>query len=116
MELFFILILVAVYVVVFVVKTLSSKADDVKGTPVMGDVFPKIEVYNESVNEYKPKEPVQQAVSRKKEPLRPARRVVVEKQPETTEKVADEDKSISLKKKSEARRAFIHAEILNRKY
>ena len=67
MELVFVLVVVAVYVVLFVVRSLSSKAADVKGTPVLGDSFPVIEVYNERREGYKGNEHVQATVSKRKQ-------------------------------------------------
>lgn len=116
MEMVFVLVVVAVYVVLFVVRSLGSKAADVKGTPILGDSFPTIEVYNERSEEYKEKERVQVTAPKRKEQVKPAKHVAVEKQPVTSAPVVEEGKPFSLKKRSEARRAFIHAEIMNRKY
>lgn len=116
MELVFVLVVVAVYVVLFVVRSLSSKAADVKGTPVLGDSFPVIEVYNERREGYKGNEHVQATVSKRKQQATPVKHVAVEKQPIESPLVVEEKKPFSLKKRSEARRAFIHAEIMNRKY
>ena len=116
-EIVYLLILVGVYSVVFVVKQLTAKHDDVKGTPLGGEVFPRVEMYNPATSEVhdeymvhpKPQDvPKPAAVNEKKyTPITTA-----------TELTANENdkEKISLKSRSEAKRAFIHAEILKRKY
>lgn len=107
-------VVVAIYAVAYVVKSLMSGNVDVKGTPVMGEAFPKIDVYNGFNDDTKEQQIVQPAEMKSKKPLNTSnnfigeKTVVVEKE--------KKEKHFSLKKRSDARRAFIHAEILNRKY
>ena len=115
----YVVILVALYIVISALRSLKSKNSDVQGAPINGEIFPKIDVYNQM----EPQEsyecignPGPAAVKSK-----PKKKIVQEKiskiaaTPETvTDK--DETKKILLKSRSEARRAFIHSEILKRKY
>ena len=111
----FLFVLVAVYMVVFVLRGMMSKHADVKGTPVTSEVFPKIEVYNpiESDNNEASGNSKVVGTSKKKVVLRNESSVV--ETPQAVSKKEDKVK-ILLKSRSEAKRAFIHAEILNRKY
>ena len=120
-EIVYLLILAGVYSVVFVVKQLAAKHDDVKGTPVGGEVFPRVEVYNPSESEVYDECPVCPKPLDVPEPA--VKQVAVHKtkyspiaavQEATSDKT--EKEKISLKSRSEAKRAFIHAEILKRKY
>lgn len=115
------LIILGAYSVYFVIKSLKSKHNDVKGTPLEGEVFPGIEVYNqkefgnnEDSSNMPSVEQVSKPVAKKNIVEEKARKAVAG----TAQIVGDKDDkaSISLKKRSEAKRAFIHAEILNRKY
>lgn len=111
------IILVVGYSVVFVVKSLLSDHSDVKGTPVGGEVFPKIDIYNREVSD----ECVEKRITSVTKPD------VKKKQSKSVESMGESPVSDvavekgnkvnnSLRNRSEAKRAFIHAEILNRKY
>lgn len=120
-EIVYLLILVGVYSVVFVVKQLTAKHNDVKGTPVGGEVFPNIEVYNsEEPEEQKAYPAYQKPQDTPKPTVKPDAAHEKKYTPITTatELTANENdkEKISLKSRSEAKRAFIHAEILKRKY
>ena len=120
-EIVYLLVLAGVYLVIFVVKQLVAKHDDVKGTPIGGEVFPRVEVYNPGDLEVydectvcpKPQgvpEPAVKSATVHEKKYSP----VVATQEIVAEKSAKE--KISLKSRSEAKRAFIYAEILKRKY
>ena len=121
----FAIILVVGYSVVSVVKSLLSDHSDVKGTPVSGEVFPKIdgevfpkiEIYNTEEPDVYVEKPVTQAAKpdvKKKVSKKVEGKGIPAVQEVTVEK--EDKEKISLKNRSEAKRAFIHAEILNRKY
>lgn len=115
------LVVVAIYVVVFVFRSLRSTHSDVQGTPINSEAFPKIDIFN-------PMEPENGDVSLENrnttEPTKAVAKRNVAKEkgykaivaaPEFPA-VKQEQEKISLKNRSEAKRAFIHAEIFNRKY
>ena len=111
------LIILGAYSVYFVIKSLKSKHNDVKGIPLEGEVFPGIDVYNQK--EFGNYEDSSNMHSVEQVPKPVAKKnIVEEKARKVAQIVGDKDDkvSISLKKRSEAKRAFIHAEILNRKY
>lgn len=112
-----IVVLVAIYSVVFVVKSLASKSADVKGTPFTGEVFPTIDILKP--DSHAGHEPImkENIVDHKRVSAksRTSKEVTVEKPNENAAQQVSR-KGISLKFKSEAKRAFIYTEILNRKY
>ncbi len=117
----YLIVLLGVYSVVFVVKQLTAKHDDVKGTPLGGEVFPNIEVYNsEEPEEQKAYPAYQKPQDTPKPTVKPDAAHEKKYTPiATATELLTEEKSkekISLKSRSEAKRAFIHAEILKRKY
>lgn len=111
------IILVVGYSVVSVVKSLLSDHSDVKGTPVSGEVFPKIDIYNSEEPDVYIEKPVTQAAKPdvKKKVLKKVESRGATTASEVTVETENKEK-ISLRNRSEAKRAFIHAEILNRKY
>ena len=115
------LIAAGAYSIYFVVKSLKSTHDDVKGTPIGGEVFPTIKMYTPDTQTYEENFKTPDTDTN----LKPAARKshIEDKKsykaaqatpPADTEK--EESSKISLKNRSEAKRAFIHAEIFNRKY
>ena len=111
------IILLVGYSVVSVVKSLLSDHSDVKGTPVSGEVFPKIEIYNTEEPDVYIEKPVTQATKPdvKKKVSKKVEGKGVPAVQEVTVETENKEK-VSLRNRSEAKRAFIHAEILNRKY
>lgn len=114
-----ILVVAGGYAIFFVLRTLLSDHVDVKGTPVGGEVFPRIEIYNPNSADVGAETDVVDKTVRKS-PFPKSRAVMDDKRNVKDENVELPDKEkeekVSLKNRSEARRAFIHAEILNRKY
>ena len=114
------LILLAVYFIVYVVKHIMKEHPDVKGTPVGNDTFPEpngswFDVYEENTEE---KAAVNKSVKKTVVPIKTAEKNKQKAVPESTVVDAGNDKVLktSLRNRSEAKRAFIHAEIFNRKY
>ena len=116
------LIAIGAYTIYFVIKSLKSNHSDVKGTPIGGEVFPEVKMYNNP--ELKTFEEYPESTKTKithKTDIR--KRVVLEKSsnsgadvPTSDDEKKDNATKISLKNRSEAKRAFIHAEIFNKKY
>lgn len=115
------LIIIGAYLVYYVIKSLISNHSDVKGTPIGGEVFPGIDIYNQTdsdtTDEYSGGTKTE-SINRKV-----TKRATVKEKPHKTVPVTqeatdirDEKAGISLKSRSEAKRAFIYAEILKRKY
>lgn len=111
----FLIVLIIGYSVIFVVKSLVSNHDDVKGTPVTGEVFPKIDIFNQADSLNIPQETEAFKPKAKKNTTRDNSHKTVLTTPDSVEN-KNEKTGISLKSRSEAKRAFIHAEIFNRKY
>lgn len=118
-----IVLLIVIYSVISIVKTLSGKGD-VNANPADGEVFPEVEFLE-------PEEPVTPAPVRSGAPERerPRRRahggnhspvptgdghVAADVRESGDEE--QKDKRFSFKGKSDAKRAVIYSEILNRKY
>ena len=102
-----------VYSVVFVIKSIFSKNPGVEAKPMMSEVFPEIKDYEqvfaqEDITPQRKERPVDKA--RGDFEKKPLEEVV------TTVDKKREHKRFSISGKSEARRAFIYSEILNRKY
>ena len=106
------LVVVGVYAIFFVLKTLLSD-------PVGGEVFPRIEIYNPNSADVGAETDVVDKTVRKS-PFPKSRAVMDDKRNVKDKNVElldkEKEEKVSLKNRSEARRAFIHAEILNRKY
>ncbi len=110
------LIGVGLYAIFFVVKTLSSGGADVKGTPVLGETFPDIDYVNPE-NSTNPLVNVADGYkSLRHEPKQNFAVPVAEKRVGIPVETKREERRFSLKSKSDARRAFVEAEIFNRKY
>ena len=114
------LILLAVYFIVYVVKQMMKEHPDVKGTSVGNDSFPKangswFDAYEENPND---KAVVNNHVQKTAAPKRVVENKVRKAAPDNSVIVPADDRTpkVSLKNRSEAKRAFIHAEIFNRKY
>ena len=121
--------LVAVYSIVYVIKSLGSKSADVEAKPLTGEAFPTIEVFEPSVESDTPvmlDAPAcpAPAVVREKQNTAPAKkRTIVHSAPHTTcdsgapvTASAPAGNRLGLKTKSEAKRAFLYSEIFKRKY
>ena len=115
------LIAIGAYTVYFVIKSLKSNHSDVKGTPLGGEVFPEIKMYN-STESKADEEFVEIPKAKTKPKTEVKKRVTTENNTNAGTETAFDNKNngnytkISLKNRSEAKRAFIHAEILNKKY
>lgn len=114
------LVILAVYLIVYVVKHIMKEHPDVEGTPVENDSFPKangswFDAYEENPND---KAVVNKHVQKTAAPKRVVENKVQKAAPDNSVIVPADDKTpkVSLKNRSEAKRAFIHAEIFNRKY
>ena len=114
------LILLAVYFIVYVVKRMLKEHPDVKGTPVGNGSFPEpngswYEVYEENLND---EAVVNNHVQKTAAPKRVVENKVQKAAPDNSVMATADDRTpkVSLKNRSEAKRAFIHAEIFNRKY
>ena len=115
------IIILGVYFIYHIIKSMSSKHDDVQGTPIGGEVFPEIDIYDqtdsEEVTEHSSNSKTD-SIHKKSTP-KPAPKAKPAKSATEAPAVMEsknEKTKISLKNKSEAKRAFIHAEILKRKY
>jgi hypothetical protein len=120
-------IMVAIYVIFFVIKNLSpdAKDADVDARPLDGEAFPTVEIFNEQAEE--PFRTVSSTVNSDMAKAVPGM-VKQEHRPKVNPKEkknkpvaaplqeSEEKNPVSLRKRSEAKKAFIHAEILNRKY
>ena len=113
------LLIGAIYSVVYVVKSLRTPADK-GGAPVFGESFPTIEVLGPELPEATA---VQQhpVVERHAAPAKPrtranepSLRVVAPAVQE--EKQGKRERLVKIGNKSEAKRAFLYSEIFNRKY
>ena len=122
-SLFSILVIGAVYAVVYVVKSLRATPGDNAGR-VFGESFPTIEVLE---NEQEYVSPVQSASTQVSSPSTVSGRVIQKSSVHTTEKNApsappekdvkpDDGRLVKHSSKSEAKRAFLYSEIFNRKY
>ena len=113
-------IAIGAYTVYFVIKSLKSNHSDVKGTPLGGEVFPEVPMYNSSKT--KTYEEFIEIPKAKTKPKTEVKKRIATESDKTNAETAFGDKGkgnttkISLKNRSEAKRAFIHAEILNKKY
>lgn len=114
------LILLAVYFIVYVVKHIMKEHPDVKGTPVGNDTLPEsdgswFDVYEENPND---KAVVNNHVQKTAAPKRVVENKVQKAASDNSVIVPADDRTpkVSLKNRFEAKRAFIHAEIFNRKY
>lgn len=114
------LILLAVYFIVYVVKHIMKEHPDVKGTPIENDPFPETGAswFGVSEENTEDKAAVNKSVKKTVVPIKTAEKNKQKAVPESTVVDAGNDKVLktSLRNRSEAKRAFIHAEILNRKY
>lgn len=116
-------LLVAIYAVVFVVRTLGSKDTGVKGTPVtavLKESFPEIDVPDIDDSEYLVNEDSGKVKIRRCTGSLPKENAVpapaVENEKEQAAEPAKSKGDFSLKSRSEAKRAFVYSEIFNRKY
>ena len=115
------LIAIGAYSIYLVIKSLNTNHSDVKGTPVGGEVFPTIKMYTPDEKTYEEYIKIPDTNTTTKTTTRKS---YTERKKETktispVPSVGTENENISkitLKNRSEAKRAFIHAEIFNRKY
>jgi hypothetical protein len=109
-----ILVFVGAMVIAVIGQNAKNKKKPTTASPqeVLEDMFPEITVQGEEtvVNPPKPSAPIRRKTAIKSPSVSSAKPSVQQKG--TTEK----SKKISLSSKEEARRAFIHSEIFNRKY
>ena len=112
------LLIGAIYSVVYVVKSLRTPADK-SGAPVFGEAFPTIEVLEPERTDAPAPQPAKAeyrpvtAMPRKKSdgmPLHAVAPAIAEEKPEKRERL------VRIGNKSEAKRAFLYSEIFNRKY
>lgn len=115
------LVVGVIYSAIYVVKRLISKSVDAAGAPVMGEPFPHIEVLE--TEERGPGEsPLKREAGRRKTPEfgeKESRTAHENRSTSDSSSSADDKpkgKRFSISDKSEAKRAFIYAEIFNRKY
>lgn len=115
------IIILGVYFIYHIIKSMSSKHDDVQGTPIGSEVFPRIDIYDQTDTEATTEHSSNSKTDdiHKKSAPKPAVKTKPAKSATKAPAVMEsknEKTKISLKNKSEAKRAFIHAEILKRKY
>lgn len=120
------LVLGAIYLVSYVMKSLSASQSEEGGSPVFGDGFPTIEILQPETNERsevsRPAKistvnaPEVGAVRRKDRVA--ARLAQTDSMVKTDEKEVPVKRGrlVALNSKTEAKRAFIYSEIFNRKY
>ena len=116
----YLLVLGAVYLVVYVVKSLSSTAGS-EGRKVFTESFPTIEILETEKSERVPRSVVTPPEYSFKEPLpqksseraKPAAAQAAEKSAAACGKG---ERLVRLNNKSEAKRAFLYSEIFNRKF
>lgn len=113
------LLIGAIYSVVYVVKSLRTPADK-GGAPVFGESFPTIEVLGPERPDAAavPQPPVAECRTAPAKPRtranEPSPRVVAPAVQE--EKQGKRERLVKIGNKSEAKRAFLYSEIFNRKY
>lgn len=117
---FIYLVIAGIYLLYHTVRYIMKEHPDVKGTPIENDPFPEtgaswFDVSEENTEE---KAAVNKSVKKTVVPIKTAEKNKQKAVPESTVVDAGNDKVLktSLRNRSEAKRAFIHAEILNRKY
>lgn len=117
-----IVVLIAVYSLIAIVKVILSKDGGVEAKPVMGEAFPEIECLEP---EELPGEPRIVKDTGKKSKVRDFaklsdnRSISFESDAEAPEPVSSEKRNsgkVIMKSKSDAKRAFIYSEVFNRKY
>ena len=115
------LIAIGAYSIYLVIKSLNTNHSDVKGTTVGGEVFPTIKMYTPDEKTYEEyiKTPDTNTTAKAATKKSSSERKKETKTITPLHSVGTENENISkitLKNRSEAKRAFIHAEIFNRKY
>ena len=122
MKIIVILVSLAAYAIIALIKSLNSARTDVKGTPINKEVFPQIDILEQEDNYVyteTPKAP-EPTVATKPTGEKPkqdnARIQPTARTPELKAENKCKWKKISLSNRSDAKRAFIEAEIFNRKY
>lgn len=117
-----IVVLIAVYSLIAIVKVVFSKDGGVEAKPVMGEAFPEIECLEP---EELPGEPRIVKDTSKKSKVRDFaklsdnRSISFESDAEAPAPVSSERRNsdkVIMKSKSDAKRAFIYSEVFNRKY
>lgn len=117
-----ILIFGAVYLIIYVVKSLGSAPGKVDGKRTLGENFPQFEVL-EPQQEYSVPE-VPASVARHVDAARQRNTGAPHKAPaavssapeKKTEAAARKERLVKIENKADAKRAFLYSEIFNRKY
>lgn len=117
-----IVVLIAVYSLIAIVKVILSKDGGVEAKPAMGEAFPEIEHLEPEETFEKPS--IVENIGKKSKvrdfaKLSDNRTLSFESDAEAPEPVSSERRNsgkVIMKSKSEAKRAFIYSEVFNRKY
>lgn len=117
-----IVVLIAVYSLIAIVKVILSKDGGVEAKPVMGEAFPEIEHLEPEETLEKPS--IVENIGKKSKirdfaKLPDNRTLSFESDAEAPEPVSSERRNsgkVIMKSKSDAKRAFIYSEVFNRKY
>ena len=114
-----ILVLGAIYTIVYVIKNLTSSTGDV-GKKVLGENFPSVEILepDESVPVSSSAEPARTLDDVRQQRPRSANPISSASDNKPKEQVVKERKErlVNLQNRSEVKRAFLYSEIFNRKY
>ena len=118
-----ILIFGAVYLIIYVVKSLGSAPGKVDGKRTLGENFPQFEVL-EPQREYSahatPVDAARSIEAGRQQTVSPPRESSTVMPPATsgkkTEETAHKERLVKLENKTDAKRAFLYSEIFNRKY
>ena len=113
-----VVVLIIIYAVVFVVKSLTSKDAGVEAKPIDGEAFPKFPALElPEMDEISEPEVKHKRSDRSPAKNHSAMQIIRERANTVTEQpVSSAGKGVRIKTRSEAKRAFIHSEIFNRKY
>ncbi|MBR3877373.1 MAG: hypothetical protein IKJ23_04245 [Bacteroidaceae bacterium] len=117
-----IVVLIAVYSLIAIVKVILSKDGGVEAKPVMGEAFPEIEHLEPEETLEEPS--IVKNIGKKSKvrdfaKLSDNRTLSFESDAEAPESVSIERRNsdkVIMKSKSDAKRAFIYSEVFNRKY
>lgn len=125
-------VLGVVYSVIYVVKSMLSRSEDVVASPMTGEAFPQVDVLEPSDDagqSYVYEEPKQSATTQPAPVQAKKKEFIPHKHPVNVQRATPDlppvptvmsgnrkENRFNLSGKSEARRAFIYSEIFNRKY
>ena len=116
------LVLGAIYLVMYVMRSLSTTQGEDGGKPIFGEGFPTIEVLQPETGEKSgtpvATNPAQGVVTARKTGVAAARPLQIDPPVHNDNKnePVKRGRLVSLNNKSDAKRAFIYSEIFNRKY